>query len=518
MISLAQGSAGLAMAFGIALVGAQQMPTALILLIAQSLAVACAALAEDHVGIAILAAVVNGGGAAWLLRRQVPRFEAATVPELTSLPALAAAVVLATLCQSRGALAQPLAVMLLAVLFAVTRRHKLLPVTTLLALQNGLALAAATAGAPLLATAPGLLLAIPSALLWLHQPAWRRPEWVRRAAAWGPLAVSVLLLAASLVFPLDPIGRTFAPLIAAWGVATAWTERARPLQPSRSVAAVVTRIGLVVAVASTAPVVSVLGLALAAAATRLPTARRRPDGLLLGMCGTGLALFGLLTARGGQPAVSFAMLFLGLGATTAVAADIGAISGILLLRLSLQGPWPTEAATALTVIAALGLAACTLALLAAPRPARVSLLRLGQLALVAAALSLNDDAGRLAAVFLLILGTLTDIAMRLATRDRGLEAIVSAAGLAGIPPLGIFPAVAMLIVAVAGRAPWLLLPTGACLAAMAGAGLPPRLHGTAARLTVPSLAWAPLGLALAFGYAAPAGLIRWLTAMTMATP
>ncbi len=517
MISLAQGGAGLAMAFGIALGGAQQMPTALILLIAQSLAVACAALAEHHVGTAFLAAVVNGGGAVWLLRRQVPQFEAATAPELASLPALTAAVVLATLCQLRGALAQPLAVMLLAVLFAVTRRHKLLPVTTLLALQNGLALAAATAGAPLSATAPGLLLAIPSALLWLHQPAWRRPEWVRGAAAWGPLAVAVLLLAASLVFPLDPIGRTFAPLIAAWGVATAWTERARPPQPSRSIP-VVTLLGLVAAVASTAPIASVLGLALAAAATRLPTARRRPDGLLLAMCGTGLALFGLLTARGGQPAVSFAMLFLGLGATTAVAADIGAISGILLLRLSVQGPWPTEAATALTVIAALGLAACTLALLAAPRPARVSLLRLGQLALVAAALSLNDDAGRLAAVFLLILGMLTDMAVRLAAPDRGLATTISSAGLAGIPPLGIFPAVAMLIVAVAGRAPWLLLPMGACLAAMAGAGLPPRLHAAAARLTVPSLAWAPLGLALAFGYAAPAGLIRWLTAMTMATP
>lgn len=172
----------------------------------------------------------------------------------------------------------------------------------------------------------------------------------------------------------------------------------------------------------------------------------------------------------------------------------------------------------LSVVAVLGLIGCALALLTAPRVVRIRLLRLCHLALAAAALSLNDEAGRLAALFLLVLALLTDMAARLAAPDRGPAAIASSAGLAGIAPLGIFPAVAMLIVAAAGKTPFLLLPMGLCLTAMVRAGLPTRLAAALARPAVPSLAWAPLGLALAFGYAAPAVLIRWLTAMTMAAP
>jgi len=259
-------------------------------------------------------------------------------------------------------------------------------------------------------------------------------------------------------------------------------------------------------------------MAFALAAVRLPVARRRPDALLLGLGGAGLALFGQLSIGGDQPVVSFAMLFIGLSAMAVVATDLAVVVGILLLRQAVHGPWPAEAASVLCVAAVLGLIACALALLTAPHPARIRLLRLCHLALVATALSLNDEAGRLAALFLLVLALLTDMAARLAVRERGPGAIASLAGLAGIAPLGIFPAVTMLIVAAAGTTALLLLPIGLCLAAMVCVGWPNRPPALPSRPAVPSLAWAPLGLALAFGYAAPEVLIRWLTAMTMVAP
>jgi hypothetical protein len=90
--------------------------------------------------------------------------------------------------------------------------------------------------------------------------------------------------------------------------------------------------------------------------------------------------------------------------------------------------------------------------------------------------------------------------------------MVAMGGLGGIPPIGLFPGLILVLLAIAANEPWLLLPIGTALLVTMRTGLPespPLVSGYAH----PSTAWLPLGLALIVGYAAPAGLLNWLHAM-----
>jgi hypothetical protein len=518
MIALAQGCAGLALVMCFALLGTRQVSAAAILLSVQSLAVATCALALRQPVIAAMTVAANGIGAVWFVRRQMHGFAVVAPPSGGAKLGILAGAALAALAQTRGQMAEPLAVMLLSVLLAATRRHSLMHVVALVSLQNGLGLAAAEAATAPLAALPGFLLAIPLGMaLAADRPRALRLPRLIPFLGWAQFGCAILLLAATLVIPLDPLGVTFAPLVAAWGIASAWAGRTRRRSGPARLADLLKLIAMITAVAVTSPLGGAFALGIAMTAAVLPTARRRLDALVVGPCATGLALFGIATMKLGEPLVSSVVLFVGIAATIAVAPELGAVAGVILLRLSVHGPWPAEASFVLTSVAAAGLLACALLLVAGPPRRRIAPLRLAQAALAALAIGLDDPQGRFAAAVVLILLMLTDAAVVMSRPGGGLAEAAARAGLAGIPPLGVFPGIALLLLAAGSLAPWLLPPIGLGLAAMIVAGTPSRPRHTGSAW-MRSVAWAPLGVALAFGYAAPDELVRWLSFVTAGTP
>jgi hypothetical protein len=92
------------------------------------------------------------------------------------------------------------------------------------------------------------------------------------------------------------------------------------------------------------------------------------------------------------------------------------------------------------------------------------------------------------------------------------------AGLGGLPPLGVFPGLVLVVLALAAHAPWLLLPLGAALLPMVLASVPRRLPDFAPRLETPSIAWLPLALAVLLGYFAPDTVGHWLHLLVAGPP
>ncbi len=178
MTALAQGSAGLALVMGFGLLVTGQFTAAAILLAAQSGAGAVTAVALHQPLMAIAPAVLAGG--VWLARHETadPR----TTPVGGVKRGIGVGAVLAILCQSLGSLSSPTAIVLLAILLAATRRHALMQVMALVAMQNGLALAGSLTGpATLLPAAflfPIACLVLPLPLaIWLLTPAVAFVSW-----------------------------------------------------------------------------------------------------------------------------------------------------------------------------------------------------------------------------------------------------------------------------------------------------------------------------------------------------
>jgi hypothetical protein len=238
----------------------------------------------------------------------------------------------------------------------------------------------------------------------------------------------------------------------------------------------------------------------------------RHDRATLGYVGAGLALFGLLQLSQDPSAVAFLSLFGGYAVMAAVVPDLALPLLVLLLRFADGIDWPPVAGVLGTAIAVAALLGCA-ALLpqAAGRAHRAVLLQLGQASVAALAIATMQPEGRYAAAVLLILLALTRAACRVANGPAGVLAL---AGLAGLPPLGVFPGVVLVVLAVSSHAPWILLPLVAGLVPMLLAGLPPRLRLWPLRPTLLSIGWLPLALALLFGFFTPAEFVRWLSALT----
>ena len=184
---------------------------------------------------------------------------------------------------------------------------------------------------------------------------------------------------------------------------------------------------------------------------------------------------------------------------------------VLLLRFADGTDWPPIAGALGTGIALAALLGCAALLLQTGRQHRAVLLQLGQASLVALAIATMQPEGRFAAAILLILLILTRAACRAVNGPAGMVAL---AGLAGLPPLGVFPGVLLVVLVISSHASWALLPVVASLVPMLLAGLPTRLRLLPLRPALLSVGWLPLALALLFGFFAPSDLVRWLSALT----
>jgi len=579
--ALAQGTAGLALVTCFGLLGTRQLGAASILLAVQSLATAVAALAQHQPLVAAATAVIDLIGATWFLRRQSSPVQTAGFPrwfagraqgrslvsahgpgaehlkgpvgetsrEWSDRPrgsssmmpfegvklGIIAGTGVAILCQSCGPLALPLAVALLSVLLAATRHHPLLRLVALVSLQNGCALAACLLVAAPVSALACFVLVLPFAVgLILGHATGREPGvplWLRRWLGWQQVAMSAGMFAVSLTIPLDPLAAVFAPLIAAGGVAEAWAARNRIAQSLARRAAALAKLGfMLVAVGTAQPMVAWLAIVGAITAAMFPILRRGSNGMLLALCAAGLGLIGLLTPPVGLAAVSYTALFVGYAGVAAAIPELGVVVVIRILRSMAQANLPPTAGMVLISVALAGLLGCALLLtsrtgLMANRAARrhAPLTQLAQTSLAALAVGLGVPEARFAAVVLLILLILTRAAVAMAD---GPLAAAARAAMGGIPPLGVFPALVLVLLAINGRVPWLLLPVGLSLAAVAAASLPARIPPRLSAGTTPnwrraivrSVGLVPLALAFLFGFFAPDGLVDWLRAATAGTP
>ncbi len=254
-----------------------------------------------------------------------------------------------------------------------------------------------------------------------------------------------------------------------------------------------------------------------AVAATLPARAEAWRRLRLGCTGLGLALFGVVGLHAAAsalvlPATASAML--GYGVLAVLAPELTVAAAALILRMR-------DAAPADPLLLTLGLAALLVAALGLAVPAgqrrTLALVGLAQGGAAVFAFGLGTEAGNLAGLLQLSLLTLTQCALLLA-RQGGLDRLAAYAGLAGLPPFGLFPSLALILLATTARLPWLLLPLGAGLAAVAWSVLlrlpaaqrPPAGKSPAGMSPAwASPAWLPLALLLIAGFALPDSLLAW---------
>jgi hypothetical protein len=509
--ALAEGFTGLALAAGLAMLCARQLRGAFICFAAQSTFVAAVAILAGQPLLALPPAA--SVAAVRLLRSRTP------IPrDGRRIAGIAAGAVLALLSLSEGDAGIPLAVVLPAIVLAAIRRD---PVTRLLALGavgNGIVLAGCLLGADDLLPLACLLLPLPmAASLAGLAPGLVETgrRWARRGSAawlgWAELAGAAALFAASLIVPLGALASVFAPLIAFDGVVRASIARSgRPVRPWRRVASLLQLGFVLLAVCASDPMLSWLAVTAAATAALAATAARHPDRALLASIGAGLALFGTLTLPIEPSLAGYLGLFSGYAMLAASVPDLAIPLLVLLLRSAVQTEWLPGAGPIGIGVALTALLACS-ALLIRGRRDRADILLLAQGGIAGLAIALSQPDGRFAAAALLILLSLTRTASRAANQP---AALLSIAGLAGLPPIGVFPGLVLAVLAIGSHAPWLLLPLGLALMPVLLAGLPRRLPPISLR-AFHSVAWLPLALATLFGLFAPMELVRWLAAVTM---
>jgi hypothetical protein len=526
MTALAQGCAGLALVMGFALLVCRQATAAAILLAVQSGAVAMTALLLHQPLLAFPPLALAIG--IWLMRHETPDPPGAPVGGAKL--GIGIGAVLAILCQSLGVLALPSAIVLLSVLLAATRSHRLMQVVALVAMQNGLALAGSLI-APLPTTFPSALLfpisclalplpfavALLAPIVGRDSPAFNlATSWTARWLGWADLGLALAMVAATLIVPIEGLASVFAPLLALDGVLRSWVRRTRPALPAYRRGAALAQTGFII-LAVCAPNLMMAWLAVLAAMAMalLPALSRRSDGAILAFMAAGLALFGLRLLPAVPAVLGWFSLFAGFAIIAAVVPDLAVVLVILILRLANQAPWPSSVESLGIGLAVVALLACALLLENPVRRNRTSLLLLGQASIAALMICTGQAQGRFAALVLLILLILSRTAARIRPGiRRGPASVLAIASLAGVPPLGVFPGLVLVVLALSGHDPWLLLPVGTALIPIVLAGLPGEIPDFSPSRAIPSIAWLPLLLAALAGYFAPEDLVYWWHILT----
>ena len=400
--------------------------------------------------------------------------------------------------------------------------------------------AAGTVLLPLLAAAA--LSAMPS-----HRVTW---FGVAAAAATSGCAAFLPWATAEPGDPLltDRLAVHLAVLAGLVGLITAWAERHAA---RRCPAVLLLLLGLV----QLALLSDDIGLAWTAfaAAAMLMAGRRAGAGLLPIAAGVLLALFGtvllcvaappapgpgwpgtrwtgLAAAAPGCPgsmlSLAFVLLLAGYGAVAVLAPrqTEGAAPGVLLpivvfaVVLRLRGVLAANAdavAPGMPLIA-LGMGALLLGVLGVWRRGRLTAAStLGHNGIAAVAFGLGGPAATFAGLLHLTAHSLAHAALRRSLPAMPLAVLLVA--LAGLPPFALFGSEALILTEAIRSLPWLALPFGLGLLALAGA-LAVRLRerpGPAAALNSVASAsvWLPLAALLGLGAAMPAGVAAWFRAV-----
>jgi hydrogenase-4 component F len=386
---------------------------------------------------------------------------------------------------------------------------------------------------PLLVVLPllsaGLLLVIPRG-------------WLARA----DLASCAVLLAVALIligfpaaafgrFSADGLGVLAAVLLAADGLAIRWNDRRDSVERA---ARHIGLAGMLLSCLGTDPALAWCGIVIAAAAAVYPTIGMAWDHVPLAGAALFLALFGTVLAQSslGLPVQDVATpdmaipgivtpgmvapgivvpgmlavgcLLGGYGAVAVIAPELAVPMLVIMIRLTAGDTGPPQQA----LVAGFGLAAMAVcALLPYIRPGlrrRPAWLFLGHAALVLMLIGLGDADARFAAMVYLLLLVLTRAAVRLG-RTGDTAGVASVLGLAAMQPVGVFPAVVLMLTAIAGAVPWLLIPVGVGLCAMGWAALAGMPGIRRQRLTL-SPAWLALLVILFIGWFLPAEAADWL--------
>ncbi len=256
--------------------------------------------------------------------------------------------------------------------------------------------------------------------------------------------------------------------------------------------------GMLLAGLSGHALLTVAALALAAAVALVPHIRAGWYRVPLCGAGLGLLLFGSILPA--APLASGCAL-LGLAALAVAVPELLPLLPFLALRF---------AGAELVGVGLAGMLGCAMGVLLWPSDKnRLSWIAFGQAGVIALAFGLRSPDAIFAGVLLAVLLVLSQAARELA-KGQGLAGLLASAGLAGLPPFGVFPGLALVILATARQAPWLLVGVLPALAAMGWA--------VVARMPTPrigatdrwSAAWVPLALALLVGFALPGPVTAWL--------
>lgn len=522
MIAVSQGCIGIALVLCFAMLRTRPVNAVTLLLLAQSAAIAAAAAVLHHPVAAIVPAVL--GGVAWQVRPRTAAIGIQAPPISNVKAAILAGAVLTALCQSQGPLAQPLTLLLMGILIAATRPHRIMQVPALCVAANGVTLLAcqmdADTGPMALLPLAALLLPVLAALPLLaghFRPAWRNlPQHMVRHGGRLRLGLSGAMFAATLVVPLDPAGALFAPLLALDGLLRAWTERGRNTRRLLPHAVGLCRsAALIIAVAAPNDLVAWTALIGVMVLSLSRVQERCWQRASMAFCTAALALFGLAALDMGADPIGYPLLLIGLAGMALMMPETAVAVLVLVLRKAGTESWSESGAPAALIIALTGLLAGAVSMwrnASTPRLPRLLLLNLGVALL---ALGLASPQGRYAAIIMLVLLVLTQGTARMA---RGPLACVAACGLAGIAPAGTFPALVLVGLAVATQAPWLLLPLGIAAMASLRFSLRPPPVPWQLRPVLLSGAWVPLALAVIIGFLTPETLSQWLRVLAGAGP
>jgi hypothetical protein len=497
------------------LLSIRQIGAASMLLAVQCAAVAVSAALLHHPMMAVSPLLFAAG--IWFVPDHFVQIAPQTVPVGGARLGVGAAALVAILCQSQGVLALPLALMLLGVLLAATRRHQLMQVIALVGIQNGVVLTAClttSAGTPLaiVPLAACVVLPLPLALGVLLPMLVRQTNKGARWLPWLDLGLSLAVFAATFLVPLDSVASVFAPLLGLDAVVRSYQRRKRERMAATARGlALLTSLFLVLAVCQLNPILAWFAVFAAITTSSLPTLARRWNATILAFLGAGIALFGLLLVMLAPSVLGYFSVFTGFVAMAAIIPDLAAVLVIVILRLADLAPWPPAADALGLAITMVTLLVCAASIRGKSLRSSVPLLQQAEASVAAMSICLGQADGRFAAFVMLILVILTRTAARI---PDGPVTGYAIAGLGGVPPFGVFPGLVLVVLAMINRDAWLLLPLGAAYLPILLASTSAAPIVSASSRALPSVGWLPLAIALLVGYFTPDGLARWWHVLT----